>query len=106
MTFIAIRRDAAAEIIAERMFQSTDFTEGNRLALQLRSGSFDDLGLRISLSKTKNGVFVYGKDPQEQRYVIFDVDQSRIFSDATNEQSVLYLQRVLRFCINIGIKVF
>ncbi|WP_336979887.1 UvrD-helicase domain-containing protein [Altererythrobacter fulvus] len=31
--------------------------------------------------------------------MVFDLDQSRIFSDATNDQAILYLQRVLRFAI-------
>ncbi|RYF09587.1 MAG: hypothetical protein EOO77_23460, partial [Oxalobacteraceae bacterium] len=31
--------------------------------------------------------------------MVFDLDQSRIFSDATSEQAILYLQRVLRFAI-------
>lgn len=99
MTFLAIRRDAAEDIIADRVLQSTDFPEGRRLALNLRSGSIDDVGPRISASKTKHGVVVYGRDAGEHRYVVFDLDQSRIFSNATNEQAILYLQRVLRFAI-------
>lgn len=99
MTFIAIRRDAAQEIIADRVLQSTDFPEGERLALHLRSGAFDDAGPRVSTTKTKNGVVAYGKDAAEQRYVVLDLEQSRIFADATNEQAILYLQRALRFAI-------
>ncbi len=99
MTFLAIRRDAVEEIIAERVLQSTDFPQGRQLALHLRSGSIDDLGPRISTVKTKHGVVAYGKDAAEQRYVVFDLDQSRIFSDATNDKAILYLQRVLRFAI-------
>lgn len=99
MTFIAIRRDAAEDIIAGRVFQSNDFPEGRRLALHLRSGSIEDVGPRIAISKTKHGVVAYGGNAAEQRYVVFDLDQSRIFADASNEQSILYLQRVLRFAI-------
>lgn len=99
MNFLAIRRDAAEEIIAERVFQSNDFPEGRKLALGLRSGSIEDVGARISTSKTKHGVVAYGRDAAEHRYVVFDLEQSRIFSDATNDQAILYLQRVLRFAI-------
>ena len=99
MTFLAIRRDAAEDIIAGRSVQSTDFPEGRRLALHLRSGSIDDVGPRVSTSKTKNGVVAYGRNAAEQRYVVFDLDQSRIFSEATNDQAILYLQRVLRFAV-------
>lgn len=99
MTFVAIRRDAAEDIIAERVLQSTDFPEGRRLALHLRSGSIDEVGPRISVSKTRHGVVAYGKDAAEQRFVVFDLNQSRIFADATNDQAILYLQRVLRFAI-------
>lgn len=99
MTFLAIRRDAVEDIIAERVLQSNDFPEGRRLALHLRSGSIDDVGPRISTSKTKHGVVAYGRNAAEQHYVVFDLDQSRIFSDATNDQAILYLQRVLRFVI-------
>lgn len=99
MTFLAIRRDAAEDIIAERVLQSTDFPEGDRLAQYLRSGSIDEVGPRISTSKTKHGVVAYGTNSGEQHYVVFDIDQSRIFSDATNDQAILYLQRVLRFAI-------
>lgn len=99
MTFLAIRRDAAEDIIAERVLQSNDFPQGRQLALHLRTGSLDDVGPRVSTSKTKHGVVAYGKNSAEQRYVVFDLEQSRIFSDATNEQAILYLQRVLRFAI-------
>lgn len=99
MTFLAIRRDAAEDIIADRVLQSSDFPEGRQLALQLRSGSIGDVGPRISTSKTKYGVVAYGREAAEQRYIVFDLDQSGIFSSATNEQAILYLQRVLRFAI-------
>ncbi|WP_299310290.1 UvrD-helicase domain-containing protein [uncultured Croceicoccus sp.] len=99
MTFLAFRRDAAEDIIAERVLQSTDFPQGCQLARHLKSGSIDDIGPRISTSKTKHGVVAYGKDAAEHRYVVFDLDQSHIFSDATNDQAILYLQRVLRFAI-------
>jgi len=99
MSFLAIRRDAAEEIIAERVFQSNDFPEGSKLALGLRAGSIEDIGARISTSKTKHGVVAYGRDATEQRFVVFDLDQSHIFVDATNDQAILYLQRVLRFAI-------
>lgn len=99
MTFLAIRRDAAEDIIAERVLQSADFPEGNRLALHLRSGSIDDVGPRISTSKTKHGVIAYGKNAAEQHYVVFDLDQSHIFSGVTNDQAILYLQRILRFAV-------
>ena len=99
MTFLAIRRDAAEDIIAERVLQSTDFQEGQRLALNLRSGLINDVGPRVSASKTKHGMVAYGKNAAEQRYVVFDLEQSRIFSNATDAQAILYLQRVLRFAI-------
>ncbi|HWW64472.1 MAG TPA: UvrD-helicase domain-containing protein [Sphingomonadaceae bacterium] len=99
MKFLAIRRDAAEEIIAERVLQSNDFPEGRQLALHLRSGSIDDVGSRISVKKTKHGTVAYGRNATEQHFVVFDLDESRIFSEATNEQALLYLQRVLRFAI-------
>lgn len=99
MTFLAIRRDAAEDIIAERVLQSTDFPEGNQLALHLRSGLIDDVGPRVSTSKTKHGIVAYGREAAERRYVVFDLDQSHIFSNTTNDQAILYLQRVLRFAI-------
>lgn len=99
MTFIAIRRDAAADIIADRVLQSNDFPEGRLLAINLRSGSINDVGPRVSTSKTKHGVVAYGRDATEQRYVVFDLDQSNIFSEVTNDQAILYIQRVLRFAI-------
>ncbi len=99
MTFIAIRRDAAADIIAERVLQSNDFPQGRSLAHQLRSGTIDSVGPRISTSKTKHGVVAYSRDASEQRYVVFDLAQSHIFAHASSEQAILYLQRVLRFAI-------
>lgn len=99
MTFLAIRRDAAEDIISNRVLQSSDFPEGERLALYLRSGSVDDIGPKISTVKTKNGVIAYGNNANEHRYVVFDLDQSHIFSSATNDQSILYIQRILRFAI-------
>ncbi len=99
MTFIAIRRDAAEEIIADRVLQSTDFQEGRDLAEELRSGSASNVGARLSTAQTKNGVFVYGRNIAERHYIVFDLDQSHIFSDTTNEKAILYLQRVLRFAI-------
>ncbi len=47
----------------------------------------------------RHGIVAYGRDTAEQRYVVFDLDQSRIFSEATSAQAVLFLQRVLRFAI-------
>jgi UvrD/REP helicase N-terminal domain len=99
MTFIAIRRDAAEDIIADRLLQSNDFPEGHKLALQLRAGSIENISPRISNYKTKNGIVVYSKNASEQRYIIFDLAQSRIFSEVTNDQAILYFQRVLRFAI-------
>lgn len=104
MTFLAIRRDAAEDIIANRVLQSNDFPEGRQLADQLRAGSIDHVGPSISRTKTKHGVIAYGKNAAEQRYVVFDLDQSRIFAEASNEQAILYLQRVLRFAIKFWSK--
>ncbi|MDP3404934.1 MAG: UvrD-helicase domain-containing protein [Brevundimonas sp.] len=97
--FIAIRRDAAEEIIAGRVLQSNDFPEGQNLARQLRAGSLESVGPRISTVKSKHGVIAYGRDAAEHRYIVFDLEQSRIFAEITNDQAILYLQRVLRFAI-------
>jgi len=99
MTFLAIRRDAVEELIAERSLQSADFSEGKKLALTLRSGTIEYVSPRIANTKTKNGVIVYGRNVGEQHYIVLDLEQSRIFKEATDSQAILYLQRIARFAI-------
>lgn len=99
MTYLAIRRDAAEEIIAERLLQSADFEPGRLLAVSLRSGLFAQILPRLECAKLKNGVIIFGKNADEKNFLIFDLVQSEIFANASNDQSILYLQRALRFSI-------
>jgi len=99
MTYLAIRRDAAEELIAEREAQSVDFVLGQTIANSLKKGVFGELTPRLGSTQAKSGTVVYGRRFDEQRFIVFDLDQSGIFTNATDYQSVLYLQRVLRFAV-------
>lgn len=100
MKYIAIRRDAVEEIVAERSLQSVDFELGYSLANSLVGRVVPTLGPRVAVHQASDGIFLYGRRPEEKQFVIFDLDQSQIFSGERNlALSVLFLQRTLRFSI-------
>nr|WP_137829489.1 UvrD-helicase domain-containing protein [Methylobacterium sp. L1A1] len=99
MPYIAIRRDAIEDLIAERAVQSTDFQLGKELAESLKKGDFADILPRIAVHRGKHGQIVYGKKSGEQNFIVFDLGQSKIFSSANEQQVILFFQRTLRFSI-------
>ncbi|QXQ06667.1 UvrD-helicase domain-containing protein [Sphingosinicellaceae bacterium] len=99
MNYIAIRRDAAEEIIAERSLQSTDFDEGVSLARALINGSVISAGPRIANETALNGLIIYGPNSAETRYVVIDLKQSGLFLNQSAHNVVLFIQRTLRFSI-------
>ena len=99
MTYLAIRRDAAEELIAKRELQSVDFVLGQSLAKSLKKGVVGEPTPRLGSIQSKFGTIVYGRRSDEQRFIILDLAQSGLFTNATDYQTVLYLQRVLRFAV-------
>lgn len=99
MTFLAVRKDAADELIAARQLQSADFETGKQLATFIRTRSHNPAYTRLGVWKSNSGCIIYGRNYEENRYVVFDYEQSGVFENATDHQIVLYLQRILRFSI-------
>lgn len=99
MTYIAIRRDAAQEIIAERELQSTDFEAGAGFAEAIQKLEPINVSPRISSSKVGDDFFIYGRDNSDKQYVVIDIEQSHILVNQSAQNVMLFLQRILRFAI-------
>lgn len=100
MTYIAIRKDAIEEIIAERVLQSTDFDQGIAFAKAIQSKQAIDINPRIAMKATKHGLLLFGKRHQETQFVVFDVEQAGGLSPGDSSTNVLlFVQKTLRFAI-------
>ena len=98
MSYAAIRRDALAEIIADRQLQSTDFDAGISLIDAIRSKQSVHVNSRIEVQANENGVFVLGPSQSEDHYVVFDLAQIRGKDDLLDQATaLLVIQKTLRF---------
>ncbi|HYI47174.1 MAG TPA: UvrD-helicase domain-containing protein [Allosphingosinicella sp.] len=98
MTYVAIRRDAIEEIIAERLLQSTDFEKGTEFAKAIQAKQAVDVTPRIEMRTNKNGIFIFGRSGGESHYVVFDVEQAGGLSPGDScSNTLLFIQKTLRF---------
>lgn len=98
MQYIAVRRDAIAEIIAERQLQTTDYDLGSNFVKAVQVGENLRINRRLEVKTTKQGCVIIGEKQNEEHYLVFDVDQ--MFENRDNVDSttfLLILQKTLRF---------
>lgn len=104
MRYIAIQREAVDEIVGNRLLQSTDFEQGNRLAdiLSLSSREISAISPRLDL---RTGVSHAGEiltfvGCKSKTFIVFDLEESKLFGKSqTGAEAVQTLQRLLRFSI-------
>lgn len=100
MTYIAIRKDALEEIIADRVLQSVDFPQGDTFIKSVQSLQETEISGRLSMKVTKTGLLLFGREPEDGRFVVFDVTQAGgLGASDSSANALLYLQKTARFAI-------
>ena len=103
MRFIAVERTAAEEMISDRTLQSQDYESGLTLGKVLLSRIPDALlNPKIQVVASQQGIFFLSAIEESADFVIFDLETSGLFSNATPiPESIFYFQKVLRFAIKV-----
>ncbi|MDP1631851.1 MAG: UvrD-helicase domain-containing protein [Caulobacter sp.] len=104
MKYIAVQREAVEELIANRLTQSADYEPGRILAdvLKGRSRDISKASPRLEISDTspRGGLIVYRPGAESRTFIVFDLDESTIFSPNRDDGDVvLYFQRTMRFAV-------
>lgn len=98
MSYIAVRRDAAEEIVSARLLQSTDFPDGLELAKALQTCQSAAVSTRVFMKSTKGGILIYGERSGETQFIVIDTVQCSGFKPGDDlSVTLLYLQKSLRF---------
>lgn len=102
--YIAIQREAAEEIVGNRLLQTADFELGERLGSFL-SGADVDLSSVVPRLVTHTGasgagIIVTYSGVKTPIFTLFDLEESRLFGrNQEIGESVQSFQKVLRFCV-------
>jgi superfamily I DNA/RNA helicase len=99
MKYISVELSAVDEIIGNRFLQSVEFAHGKDFATLLK-GQSTSSGIwgRITATKTDDGgvFFTLGNIPTHTRFIVFDCEQSKIFDDLSDSDTLFVFQKVLR----------
>ncbi|HSU15881.1 UvrD-helicase domain-containing protein [Longimicrobium sp.] len=99
---IVVDDGAAAEIIAERSLQSTEFLQGRILAEMLRSrnASSEPFSPRVRSGVFDDGLFFLG-EKSRGHFLVFDLENTHLFREFTASDALIVFQRVCRFAVRI-----
>ena len=103
MKHYTVELSAIDEIIAERSLQSIEFAHGASLASFLR-GESDDPKLPQSLMTVASDdglIIITRRKSEKSKYLVIDLEQSKMFSDLGAQESLFVFQKTLRFAKKI-----
>lgn len=99
MKHITIELGAIDEIVSDRFLQSTEFEPGKALATILKGqlGSAP-INPRVAITHAADGIFLTTLSPKTSaRYLVIDIQTSKIFDDLSDSDSLFVLQKLMRF---------
>ncbi len=102
--YVAIRADSISDIISDRSLQSADFPSGKGLASLMRGADASPPTLNLGCENAGDGLFVFGNDPDEKKFVVFDLVQSGLSTVQSDYDVLQYVQRTLRFALKYWTK--
>lgn len=103
MKFLGLSRHAVEEIISDRFLQSLEFEAGVTFANFLMGKVTKvKINSKIEIFSYEDGYIIDGAVGGSSKYVVFDVEASRVFADIYKPSEViLHLQKTLRFCAKV-----
>ncbi|RVJ77339.1 UvrD-helicase domain-containing protein [Sinorhizobium medicae] len=103
MKFIAIELGAIDELISNRFLQSVEFEQGKAfsaiLTAQIKRAV---LSPKLEVTKADDGVFItVSSISLESRFLILDLEQSRMFQGVSDADTLFITQKLMRFAKKI-----
>lgn len=100
MDFLFIDYDSAKYIVSSKLFQSIDYDYGTRLFNFLTDESYPDFEISgFHFLRTKNGSCILDGNDRLKKAVVFDLSKFQGFKGEKKHQSLMILQKILRFAI-------
>ena len=100
MNYVCIDDGAVEEIISGRSYQTVDFEEGARL-IEVLSGR-SQLALKFSnvvVTQEEKTIFLSTTGSwKSKKYLVIDCESCELFESHPPSHSLVYLQKLLRFC--------
>lgn len=99
MKYIIFDDSAVDEIVSSRFLQSTEFEQGKSF-IALLSGRVKSaiISPTMSLSSDSDGIAILGQGVNRQsKFVVIDVEQTRLFQQLNEVESLYSTQKLLRF---------
>lgn len=103
MKFIAIEMGALDELVSDRFFQSVEFEPGKTFSAII-TGQINQANIspKLSLTKLDDGIFLTVKTIEsESRFLVLDLEQSRMFAGISDSDSLFIVQKLMRFAKKI-----
>ena len=100
MKYVCIDDGAVSELISGREYQSIDFAEGAKL-IEALSGKVQFVARlgKVALFQDSEGAFLTtGVRWKSKNYLIIDCEQSALFTQLGDSDSLTSFQKLLRFC--------
>lgn len=100
MKFILISEDAISEIIQNRSLQSCEYLQGKSFSELLLGQRVDNtFDTQVCVVFENGGMYLLHNSRQSKRYLVIDMETSRIFANTTPDDVLFYFQKVARFAL-------
>ncbi len=97
-SFIFIDDKAAEDIVSRRDLQSDDFIGAKQLAAILIGGAAQrQLSPTTFFLESRRGLFILDSRSSQDNFIVIDLEQARLFEGCSDRDSLLRLQKLLRF---------
>ncbi|MBY5484663.1 UvrD-helicase domain-containing protein [Rhizobium leguminosarum] len=99
MKYVIIDATAIDEIVSSRTLQSTEFEQGKTFAsLLVGQAKSAILSPTMSMIAEGDGLAIFGSNvSKESKYVVIDIEQSKIFEILNESEALFATQKLLRF---------
>lgn len=96
--FIFIDEKAAQDIVSRRDLQSDDFIGAKQLAAILAGGSAQrQLSPTTFFVDARRGLYILDSRSTQENFIVIDLEHASLFSGCSDRDSLLRLQKLLRF---------
>ena len=97
MKYILFTYDALTELTSGRLYQSSDFDNGQMLLELMLSGADKWKNGRVRAHSFKNGIILCTEHVDKRRGLIFDMETFQGFSRCPEDKRMMMLQRILKY---------
>lgn len=96
---VTIESGAIDEMVGDRFLQSAEFEAGRSLALMITNQiASTQISPKLRINSLADGLFISSPAPgSSSKYLVIDVQQSRLFEGMSEHDIVFVLQKLLRF---------